>query len=48
MCGYDAGTVVQREGGENWKIRVGTHTLPHVRELAGSCRMAQGAQLGSL
>ena len=39
---------VEREGEANWKIRVSTHTLPRVKELAGSCRMAQGAQLGSL
>ena len=48
MCGYGEGTVVEREGEANWKIRVSTHTLPRVKELAGSCRMAQGAQLGSL
>ena len=34
-------------GGE-WEIGIDVCALPCVKELAGSCRVSQGAQLGAL
>ena len=44
------GTIREGEGGMNWESSTAVHTLPCVwnRQLARSCCIAQGAQLGAL
>ena len=36
------------EGGTNWEIRIDIHTPPCVKQIVGSCCLAQGAQLSAL
>ena len=38
----------EEEGGMNWEIRFDINTLPCVKQLVGSCGIAQGAQLVAL
>ena len=36
------------ESGTNWEVRTDMHTLLCIKQLVGSCRIVQGAQLGAL
>ena len=41
-------TLAEGEGGTNWDSNIAMYTRPCVKEMVGSCCIAEGTQLGAL